>query len=592
MGTELYKEAVAEAKKLREVAEQDAKKAIIKELTPYIKETISEQISSNQFFFEQEDEEEDLGLDLAGSEPGGETPTPPEIMDTMSPDGLAPGLGDQPEKAPLVANGEDIIDATMPDEEGKITVDFEDLFAGEGEEIGVGDEPPVIEPGSSGEPIPGVGDEEEEEPVSFENFERSLYETIEKIDRAYFSEIATDITQESLKNKLLELLETIDKLVAQEKMSPKQAKINENKLEFLFLKLKEVSQPNSYIKREKNMSSLKEYAAKLLEIDEADLAEAVKEIRMKKSIKTKMNEASDGENAESWEDAEPKDGDDPAKEDLDNENKDMWEEKPAEEPWEEGEPEEKEASHEKLKEGLNEDDEELIDDVLPPEGEVDVDMDVAPEPEGDLVLSIDLPDEIEDALADVDISAMDDVDVELTDVNLGLEDAVEDVVEDEIVAAPEEEIEMEEQLSHMKEANEMLKKKHTAFQEKSKRTMDFYKKELKKNKDALKEAHLFLAKNVYFTKFMQRGDVSRKNLKKIAGYLDKANTVAEAKKIYGTIKVKLNEARTSGKLAGSASQVTKSGSAKTLAESKQPQNPNDPVINSVDRMKKLAGIKG
>jgi len=43
--------------------------------------------------------------------------------------------------------------------------------------------------------------------------------------------------------------------------------------------------------------------------------------------------------------------------------------------------------------------------------------------DADLVLNIDLPDEVEDALASVDVSEMGDVHVDLADVNLGGSDA-------------------------------------------------------------------------------------------------------------------------------------------------------------------------
>ena len=147
MSTSLYKESIAEAKKLRQIAEDDAKKSIAEEITPYIKKVISEQIGAathSGFFIEQGDEPEVLPLDpeagveapppdLAGSEPGGETALDAPVTDPMSPDDLGAGLGDTPEMAPVAPNGEDILSATMPDADGKITVDFEDLFADVGD---------------------------------------------------------------------------------------------------------------------------------------------------------------------------------------------------------------------------------------------------------------------------------------------------------------------------------------------------------------------------------------------------------------------------------------------------------------------------
>jgi len=719
MSTDLYKQAVLEAKKLREIAEQDAKNAIIEELTPFIRKTISEHISGvpTQFFVEQEeDEEEQTPEPVAGADAS----VAPTTTDVTNSDDLAPELGDQSVEPPIEANGEDIIDASLPDEEGKITVDFEDLFVGGDEsdedvppvpvEGGEEMEAPEVPIGGTGEPVPTESEGREEElplageSVDYENFRQTFLETVEKIDRVYFSESVSDISQEYLREKLLNLLEINDKLVEEEKISPKQAKINENKLEFLFLKLKEAGQPNSYIKKDKNkMASLKEYAAKLFK-EESTMAEEAEDVNQPTTasgkhaaevsgvsdeiggpddLKAESEESSLNEEMEPGTagsvDADPLPGTDPepkaeeqwadgepalkeedqdkvieealesVKEEIEAEGSagfgDTDEEPPVEfeideaeltealnalkeasdgsdnvESWEDGEPEKEDPSHDNLKEGKNLQEQEDIEDILPPEepvvdveeGEEEMDMDMD-DVEGDLVLSIDLPDEIEDALADVDVSAMDDVEVELTDINLGdeveageaeaeeeapLADAGEIEVDD-IIAEPESEEEgeeeeampeMEEQLNHMKEAYNKLRKEKAAFEKKTKHVLESYRKELKKTKGALKEAHLFVAKNVYFTKCMRRKGISESNLQKIAGYLDGAKTVTEAKKIYGIIKVKLNEAKVSKKLAGSSSQVTKPGSANTLKESVQ-HDPKDPIVNTVSRWQYLAGIK-
>ena len=53
MSNKLYQEAIADAKKIREVAEENAKKTILEAVTPKIKEFIESQI------LEQEDKEDD-----------------------------------------------------------------------------------------------------------------------------------------------------------------------------------------------------------------------------------------------------------------------------------------------------------------------------------------------------------------------------------------------------------------------------------------------------------------------------------------------------------------------------------------------------
>lgn len=764
MSTDLYKEAIAEAKKLRQIAEEDAKKSIAEEIAPYIKKVISEQINQNssQFFIEQDEDqqqgEDDLSsLDLAGSEPGGETVDSVETLDT-APD-LDAGLGDQAEGAPVSAAGEDILNATMPDAEGKITVDFEDLFAGAPEaeatpgeaDLDLGELPSSEEPAQAQQPeeplatqpspeqgaleqqpLAGGGEEEEQIPVeSVQRFKNSLHEVSEKIDRAYFKEYVPELVYETLKNKLFSLLEENDKLKENGALTTKNAKSNENKLEFLFLKLKEANLNNSYIKKDQkdnSMTSLKEYAAKLFEedstyaedgdkegtnqpstasgkhaadvsgvdpnlgqsgpedlegreedgnsgaineemlggsagsvdseplpntdpepgkeeqwadgepslgeedqdkvieealnsleeeveaeghagfgdsdeepavefeVDDKEIAEAVRDIR-KRSIQEKiraLKEASDGSNgSESWEDAEPEGGDDPSHENLkeSNEVKDN-------------------DSSESLKEDVVEiveedDDMGVANDMagMPgEEDEVEGDEFGGEEAEGDLVLNIDLPDEVEDVLAGLDL---DDVDVDV-DVNVepeageemgapevgGEEPGVDVVMHDETEGEPG----MEEE-GYMKMKTEDYEAEKGVYEAKLRKAGKLYrglKEQNEKLKADLKEANLFLAKNVYFTKFLQKENLSRKNLTKIVEYLDSAKTVKEAKTIYGKIKAKLSEsANASKKLTGSAAKVTKSGSAAPLKESvtTRKSNPSDPVVNTPTRWQTLAGIK-
>lgn len=764
MSTDLYKDALAEAKKLRQIAEEDAKKSIAEEIAPYIRKVISEQIggSSSNFFIEQDDEEEvplapdaapPAAPDLAGAEPGGETAADPAVTDPTGLDDLGAGLGDEPEAAPVAANGEDILSATMPDEEGKITVDFEDLFSdvepevgdmpatagldlGEPEEAGIEATPmddvaPVEDPMAAPEggemPVP----EEEPLPVesaNYQKFEKSLHEISEKIDRAFFAGSANELVQESLKNRLFSLLEQHDVLKESGQVPGKKAKSNENKLEFLFLKLKEANSSNSYIEkdqRDDSMTSLKEYAAKLFEedstyaedgdregtnqpttadgkhaadvsgvdpnlgqngpedlegreedgnpggineemlpgtagsvdheplpntdpepgaeeqwakgepsldeedqdkvieealssldeeieaeghagfgdtdedpavefeVDDKEIAEAVRDIR-KKSIQEKveaLKEASDGsDSTESWEDAEPEGDADPSHENL---------------------KESKDTDSDELNEMYMEDDMEGADaddmgmDMHGDDGD-DMGMDDA---DGDLVLHIDLPDEVEDALASVDVADMGDVEVELADVNLGGEGddlapdmgadaAVADVVGDEPAADVVMHDDMDDMDDEMEEGymkTEDYEAEKAVYEAKLKKAGKLYKGLKEQNeqlKADLKEANLFLAKNVYFTKFLQRGDLSKKNLTKIVEYLDGAKTVKEAKTVYGKIKAKLHEsADASKKLAGSAAQVTTPGSATTLNESANRKSSENGPSQTVSRWQHLAGVR-
>jgi hypothetical protein len=768
--SDLFTEAVRDAQKLREIAESDAKNAIVEKLAPYIKEMIAKEVSGqSDFYFEQdenpipEEEEEQLAAPQPPADPQGlqgPTPTaePAATTDAMQPDDLGAGLGDQPEQAPLTPEGEEVMNATMPDEEGKITIDFEDLFVDDGSvtidqsELGklapvqaigappapAGDLAPELETPAEPAPVaPEVAGEEEPveelelpvESVTYPEFQRVFSNIAERIDRVFFSESVSDINRETLKQRLFDLLETIDVMKNGGLITTKQARLQENKLEFLFLKLKEAGLHNSYnmnnSDKDTNMKSLKEFAAKLFEedenlakdsqssgesgmpvddeysehaadvsgvdpklgsrkdvgvaakdetplaedsvadadpisgdvegehgweegepvVDEEDqdetvtrdmseasarpgdqelpdedvaeghagfgdtdeepetaglaaesvsyevdpdeLAEAVRDIR-RESIKEKMSklkEASDGAEAESWEDGEPEGGEDGSLENLEDKNHD----------------------NKKLKEGTME--EENLGEMDMP---VEMDMDSGEEDdlgdggEADLVLSVDLPPEVEEELADLGLGDEDvSVDVELNLGGLGDEDEVE-VVDDEgpegpgseeedMVLADEavspSEMAYEAKFRHSVRKNKLLEKKVG----KAAKLLEEKNSELQNLKKQLVETNLFTAKAVCYSRFLQRAltekSLGKKALQQIVEHLDKGRTVAETKAIYGAIKRKLDEhATASRKLDGSSSKVTKPGSA-NLNEGADPQaSQQDPNGQTAARWQMLAGI--
>jgi hypothetical protein len=235
--------------------------------------------------------------------------------------------------------------------------------------------------------------------------------------------------------------------------------------------------------------------------------------------------------------------------------------------------------------------------------------------DADLVINIDLPDEVEEALADVDLSAIEDVKVSLKDLDLGddseededmegMEDSeededmedMEDSKEDEEVVlltdTEEEPSEDSEEESEDEDSEEEMKVMMESFKKLEQKNKLLESKLVQANKNValmksdLQEANLFIAKNVYFTKFLQRGDLSKSNLTKIVEHLDRATTVQEAKDIYTKIKTKLAESvAASKKLNGSSSKVTSSGSPVSLNESVS----NEDVILR-ERWQKLARI--
>lgn len=312
--SDLYKEALMDAKKLKEVAEIEAKNRIVEKVSPFISEMISKKIK-NDLLREQnssvfiEQEEEDASLDLgAGDLDSADTSlaAPEQTIDAQAPGGLDADLADASTEAPIAPGGADLMNVSVPDENGMITVDFNDLFAG-GDEEAVATTEPIAEPTPETTPTSGdlVGTEPNtpptEEPValdtneeddglggdsldatlqpeaiSYKKFINQLNETSFKIDQVYFQENKSEIVKEALKTRLFGLIENLDSLKESGLITSKQAKINENKLEFFFLKLKEASEDNSYnITSEKNNTmkkTLKKMAAELFN-EELDFAQ-------------------------------------------------------------------------------------------------------------------------------------------------------------------------------------------------------------------------------------------------------------------------------------------------------------------------------
>jgi hypothetical protein len=680
--SDLLKEALIEAKKLKEIAEEEAKKSLIEAMSPYIKNIISKQINEAT---------DNAPLNINELD---------DLSNTMDTSGLDlnsnPTTGDQQVQPPIQVDSQDVVNVGMPDSSGMIVVSLEDLFSKvpaqeqapvdstvppvEAQPVAgempapVPEAEPVVqspaEPAVNNIPMDQVKPEVENklmESVSFDLWKKSLLETTEKIDRVYFSKKAPNIVTESLKNKLFSLLESLDSLKEKGKINREQVKINENKLEFLFLKLKDANLNNSYIKKdhkeEENMSSLKEYAAKLFaesfEGEEtnhkttasakhaADVSGVDPEVKLDEEALTGSHEE------KQWADGEPaleeKDQDKVIEEALNaiaEEVEPMLEmdEKEIQEAinYIKSEAAKKKAA--KLKEGVKEGDqgsqkpaggdddakkalnakpgksnlkpvEKLMAEEADPmemdsedDGLDDIEAELDDSSDADLVINIDLPDEVEEALADVDLSAIEDVKVSLKDLDLGddsEEEDMEDSEEDEDMEDMEDSEEDEEVvlLTDTEEEPSEEEKEDEDSEEEMKVMMESFKKLEQKNKllesklvqanknvasmkSDLQEANLFIAKNVYFTKFLQRGDLSKSNLTKIVEHLDRATTVQEAKDIYTKIKTKLAESVTASKqLNGSSSKVTSSGSPVSLNESVS----NEDVILR-ERWQKLARI--
>ncbi len=134
MTKQLYEEALADIKRLKEVAEDSALRSLTAAVTPRIREFIEQELLRENGEFDEEDE---LGA------PGSEPPVG-DLMTDVNPMSSMPGVGG---------------DVASPDEEGKVTLDLDTL----------GDEPEVpgeaVEPPMFGSPVP----EDDEYEMNFES---------------------------------------------------------------------------------------------------------------------------------------------------------------------------------------------------------------------------------------------------------------------------------------------------------------------------------------------------------------------------------------------------------------------------------------
>jgi hypothetical protein len=121
MSKQLYEEALADARRLKEVAEDNAKRALVEAVTPRIRDLIEKELLKE---VDESDEEVDEGFEMeVHGEPGGspmhgQLITDDEFEPAFDSDAISP-----------------------PDEEGKVTLDLDALFADEG---GAEVEPPLF----------------------------------------------------------------------------------------------------------------------------------------------------------------------------------------------------------------------------------------------------------------------------------------------------------------------------------------------------------------------------------------------------------------------------------------------------------------
>lgn len=678
--SDIYKEAIADAAKIRDIAEQDAKNAILEQISPYIKKMIMAQ-ASNVLLEQEEPMPQDASVMPPETFPGTGTPAAAETT--------------VPSEVPVKAAGAEKVNVSMA-AGGKPVIDFDDLFADNSSEEIVNPEgmnaqssmdvttvePPIVgEPNASVDGIPatpssapaaapvpppadagpppapetaGAASEEEQlnpapgaplaEIKTVKQLERQLAEMAVKIDRIYTTKVS-DLTKDSYKTKLFSLLEQLDKLAAKKAITPRQAQLNENRLEFLFLHLKEAKLNNSYKTKdkEKTMTTLKEFAAKLFEsADEERLGQDSKSsgqtgvpVHKKatahaqkmdgvqadlfaggaKTVETRHAAAGsvDAEELEglsgeegAWEEALMEEIQAALRDELD-----AHEERPEELPASVKASGYFDINEAALRKAVAK---------LRNESKNRKSLDEA------MVLSVELPDDVEEALAgeelvaDVSFDGSEEEDEEMVDLDTSDagEEGEEEVVdldmssdedmedmgseEEEMLLTDEEGEEEEEELEEMRKPMMESRKARKALLEarvretKSRRLAEAKRAEAAGLKRDMAETNLFLSKLVYLNKFLVREDLSRKVKQQIVEHLDRASTIAEAKDIYGKIVRKLDEAAAAqtAPVVGSASKPTTAGSARlneSVSRAATSGGSADPVIGTFEKWQILANIK-
>jgi hypothetical protein len=121
MSKQLYEEALADVKKVKETAEDNAKRAIIDAVTPRIKDLIERELLREHGDFD--DDDDDMSQDVASA------PGSPDVPGELMTDRSATHVGTVP-LTPVMGTGDSDVAAaaiSMPDEEGKVTLDLDAL---------------------------------------------------------------------------------------------------------------------------------------------------------------------------------------------------------------------------------------------------------------------------------------------------------------------------------------------------------------------------------------------------------------------------------------------------------------------------------
>lgn len=231
MAKDLYEEALADVKRLKKLAEDNAKLALIEACTPRIREFIESQLMAD----EQDDEDFDGAVDI---EPTNGAMEPAAGDSTAAP--TTPGLPEP--QGDLLADNEhaQASAVSMPDEEGKVTLDID----------------AVAKPGADdGQYEVNLESLEDLAPIA-EAAKRtvlgrnilSIFETVRGFKGVSKKLKATDTFQEQITN-VLSRVENIYGYVQENVKNPAEKLVHENKLEAIFKDLNELQEQKMKTKR-------------------------------------------------------------------------------------------------------------------------------------------------------------------------------------------------------------------------------------------------------------------------------------------------------------------------------------------------------
>jgi hypothetical protein len=195
--SDLLKEAIADAKAIREVAIENAKASLAETFAPKLKEMVSEELNEEELFEEEEMENEKEEMD--------ETFEIEEGEDTEMEDELEEGEGEAPKEAPVMKDeeeGDDDLDEILRELE---------MYEGEGEDM---DDDEMEEGYGKKDDMYEEEDMEDKEPSETEKLEAFLREMIaemegedEEVTEAEDGDVDMEAMKEEMKEKDEELQE-------------------------------------------------------------------------------------------------------------------------------------------------------------------------------------------------------------------------------------------------------------------------------------------------------------------------------------------------------------------------------------------------